>query len=402
MRHLMNIWLRDADRLLANNFHMSGPTANKDNRTIGRLGGANESDSNPGREDRNQAEGLTFGITDVSDPSLTGYPSFGTVGFQAAISGAARGSIGVASHNETNLFSARIQRYNGSPQTYLDNLLSSIHGAGSVSGSYNAATNTAAGTLKFSDGSNNLSADVVGSEAQIVFEGQAVRDWSEAYFKKGAGISQITARLQGGQLSIAPTVGAQLSTRLRVTNSVTMNDLFGAIKDRESAYRHSLSGTRADPSSGYDVGDKKLLFNQYNLANQPGASILSFDLFNKDSRGDGVTILLGTLPDMGSFIGGRLKYERSFLRGVEVNPEQLAAQSEKDKSQSYHIYAQGDLLFVRTPDGTQRIVGELSFERANADSAAALKVNIHKNLGMPDEVNTGFDTPVNFSFEYRW
>jgi hypothetical protein len=401
MRDLSNIWLRDADRLLANNFHMSGPTANKDNQEIERPGRANQSSSNPGR-DRNQAEGLTFGITSVSDPSLTGSSSFGTAGFQAAIGGAARGRIGVASADGTDLFSARIQGYNGSHQTYLGNLLSSIDGTGTASVSYNAATDTAVGALKFSDGFNNLSADVSGSNAQVVFEGQAVRDWSKAYLKKGADISQITARLQGGQLSIAPTVGAQLSTRLRVTNSVTMNDLFGAIKDRESAYRHSLSGTRADPSSGYDVGDKKLLFNQYNLVNQPGASILSFDLFSKDSRGDGVTILLGTLPDMGSFIGGRLKYERSFLRGVEVNPEQLAAQSEKDKSQSYHIYAQGDLLFVRTPDGTQRIVGELSFERANADSAAALKVNIHKNLGMPDEVNTGFDTPVNFSFEYRW
>jgi hypothetical protein len=401
MRDLNNIWLRDADRLLANNFHMSGPTANKDNQEIERPGRANQSSSNPGR-DRNQAEGLTFGITSVSDPSLTGCSSFGTAGFQAAIGGAARGRIGVASADGTDLFSARIQGYNGSSQTYLGNLLSSIAGTGCASASYNAATNTAAGTLKFSDGSNNLSADVVGSDAQIVFEGQAVRDWSEAYLKKGAGISQITARWQGGQISISPMVGAQLSSGLRVTNSVSMNDLFDAIMNRESVYRHSLSGTRADSTSGYGIGDKKLLFNQYNLANQPGASILSFDLFNKDSRGDGVTILIGTHPDVGSFIGGWVKYERSFLRGVEVNPEQLAAQSEKDKSQSYHIYAQGDLLFVRAPDGTQRIVGELSFERANADSAAALKVNIHKNLGMPDEVNTGFDTPVNFSFEYRW
>jgi hypothetical protein len=197
-------------------------------------------------------------------------------------------------------------------------------------------------------------------------------------------------------------VGAQLSSGLRVTKSVSMNDLFDTIMNRESVYRHSLSGTRADSTSGYGIGDKKLLFNQYNLANQPGASILSFDLFNKDSRGDGVTILIGTHPDVGSFIGGRLTYDRSFLRGAEVNTEQLGAQSEKNKSQSYHIYAQGDLLFVRAPDGAQRVVGELSFERASADRAAALKVNIYKNLGMQDEFDTGFNTPVNFLFEYRW
>ncbi len=379
---------------------MTGPSLNKDPKKAGDLS-SDEGRPGSGLETKTQAGGLSFAIAGVSEFSPTGEPSYQRLNLQAALGGRQNGPVGISRYGQTDQFRAHIAPQSGASSDALDNFLGAIKGKGSVSLAHSPKTNNTTGQLRFSDGSNNISAKVDGSNAQIVFAGQAVRDWSAAYLKNGANISQVTAHLHNGQLTLTPTVGVELANGVLVTNSIDMNQLFSAIVDRESVYRHSLSGARSDQSSGYHVGDKRVLFNQYNF-NQTGASILSLDLFDKDKRNEGVTILLGTLPDMGSFVGGRWRYEASTLNGAALNQEHRAALAANSNREVYQIHAQGDLLFVRAPDGTQRIVGELSFERSNEDRSAALKVNLYKNLGMQEGLDTGFEVPLDFFFEYRW
>lgn len=355
--------------------------------------------SEPGRSVEIYTDNTKLAVTGITQ-SPDGTDTFKS--FRAAIAGMATSSNSGSQTTgpTTDYLFAKTGSAGSFSSSPLDLLLNAVSNANATI-SYNNRTQRPNSNFVFSGSDYKLAGQISPSLSQLTYASPALRAFTETYSNNRISMSQATLRYQDNSIQIFPTLVSAPLNGVEISASTTIDQLFKIIQTGELTNRNLLSGTPQDRYSGLDLGETRALFNQYSFTNMPGASVLTLDILPKTDKGS-VNLMIGTLPELGSFLGGRYRYEAAKLHDVDLTAEQRSTLSPLKRDQMLQVYAQGDLLFVRTPDGTPRLAGELSFERRKGLSSDSLKVLLYKNLGLPNEYSTGFDQGLEFVFERTW
>jgi hypothetical protein len=355
--------------------------------------------SAPGRSGQFHTDNTTLAVTGITQ-SPDGTDTFKS--FRAAIAGMATNSNlgGQTTGKTTDYLSAKAESAKPFSSSPIASLLNAVGNANATI-SYNNRTQQPNSNFAFSGPDYYLAGQTSPKLSQISYASPALQEFTQAYSNNRISMSQATLRYQDNSIQIFPTLVSVPTSGVEISASTTVDQLFKIIQTGQLTNRNLFSGTQQDRYSGLDLGETRALFNQYSFTNMPGASVLTLDILPKTDKGS-VNLMIGTLPELGSFLGGRYRYEAAKLHGVDLTAEQQDVLSPRKREQMLQVYAQGDLLFVRTPDGTPQLAGELSFERTKGMSKDSLKVLLYKNLGMPSDYSTGFDQGLEFVFERSW
>jgi hypothetical protein len=355
--------------------------------------------SAPGRSGQFHTDNTTLAVTGITQ-NADGTDNFNL--FRAAIASKAtsRDLGSQTPRPTTDYLSSKTGSAGSFSSSPIASLLNAV-GSANATISYNNKTQQPNSSFAFSGSDYQLAGQISPNLSQLTYASPALQEFTRAYSNNRISMSQATLRYQDNSIQIFPTLVSAPINGVEISASTTVDQLFKIIQTGELTNRNLLSGTPQDRYSGLDLGETRALFNQYRFTNMPGASVLTLDILPKSDKGS-VNLMIGTLPELGSFLGGRYRYEAAKLHGVDLTAEQQDVLSPRKREQMLQVYAQGDLLFVRTPDGTPQLAGELSFERTKGMSKDSLKVLLYKNLGMPSDYSTGFDQGLEFVFERSW